>query len=163
MTSKGWHVSSRRTFVKGMAAAGVAGAFGITGRAKAGVGDTYPGWNPGDLDLHFIYTCCGENMFYRLPDGTSILNDTGDFYRPKDLEHVPLLPFPERLGGEWVSRYVQRVYPEKTIDYLVLSHWHRDHVGHAKYILHIGRISDFLTVGRDHRYHPNAVSRAGGR
>ncbi len=116
-----------------MAAAGVAGAFGIAGRANAGVGDTYPGWNPGDLDLHFIYTGCGENMFYRLPDGTSILNDTGDFYCPKDLEHVPLLPSPERLGGEWVSRYVHRVYPEKTIDYLVLSHWHRDHVGHASF------------------------------
>ncbi len=133
MANKGLRESSRRTFVKELAATGIAGAFGISGRAEAGVGDTYPGWNPGDLDLHFIYTGCGENMFYRLPDGTSILNDTGDFYRPKDLEHVPLLPSSERLGGEWVSRYIQRVYPEKVIDYLMFSHWHRDHVGHASF------------------------------
>lgn len=83
------------------------------------------------MDLHFIYTGCGENMFYRLPDGTSILNDTGDFYRPEDLKDVPLLPSAERLGGDWVTRYLKRVYPEKTIDYALFSHWHSDHIGHA--------------------------------
>ena len=125
--------STRRTFIKSCAAASVAGAFGITGRAEAGAGDTYPGWKPGELDLHFVYTGCGENMFYRLPDGTAILNDTGDFYRPRDLANVPLLPSPERLGGEWMSRYVQRVYQEKVIDYLMFSHWHGDHIGHSTF------------------------------
>ena len=125
--------SSRRTFVKGRAATGIVGSFGIGGRAEADAGDVYPGWRQGELDLHFVYTGCGENMFYRLPDGTAILNDTGDFYRPGDVAHVPLLPSPERLGGEWMSRYIQRVYPEKTIDYLIFSHWHRDHVGHATF------------------------------
>lgn len=123
---------TRRSFVK-TCSAGLAGLFGIARRAEAGPGDVYPGWKPGELDLHFIYTGCGENMFYRLPDGTSILNDTGDFYRPCHLANVPLLPSPDRLGGEWVSRYVQRVYPEKTIDYLIFSHWHSDHVGHAHF------------------------------
>ena len=125
--------STRRTFIKSCAAASFAGAFGITGRAEAGAGDTYPGWKPGELDLHFVYTGCGENMFYRLPDGTAILNDTGDFYRPRDLANVPLLPSPERLGGEWMSRYVQRVYQEKVIDYLTFSHWHGDHIGHSTF------------------------------
>ena len=125
--------STRRTFIKSCAAAGFAGAFGITGRAEAGAGDIYPGWKPGELDLHFVYTGCGENMFYRLPDGTAILNDTGDFYRPRDLANVPLLPSPERLGGEWMSRYVQRVYQEKVIDYLMFSHWHGDHIGHSTF------------------------------
>ena len=123
--------STRRTFIKTGAAAGFAGAFGIAARAEAGAGDVYPGWRPGELDLHFVYTGCGENMFFRLPDGTSILNDTGDYYRPRDLENVPLLPSPDRLGGEWMSRYVQRVYPEKVIDYLIFSHWHSDHIGHS--------------------------------
>lgn len=125
--------STRRTFIKSCAAASFAGAFGITGRAEAGAGDIYPGWKPGELDLHFVYTGCGENMFYRLPDGTAILNDTGDFYRPRDLANVPLLPSPERLGGEWMSRYVQRVYQEKVIDYLMFSHWHGDHIGHSTF------------------------------
>ena len=48
--------------------------------SESGDDAVYPGWRPGELDLHFVYTGCGENMFYRLPDGTSILDDTGDFY-----------------------------------------------------------------------------------
>ena len=97
------------------------------------VGAVYPGWKPGELDLHFIYTGCGENMFYRLPDGTAILNDTGEFYRPNDLARVPLLPSADRLGGDWVARYLKRVYPERTIDYAIFSHWHSDHIGHARF------------------------------
>ena len=141
--------STRRTFIKSCAAASFAGAFGITGRAE--------------LDLHFVYTGCGENMFYRLPDGTAILNDTGDFYRPRDLANVPLLPSPERLGGEWMSRYVQRVYQEKVIDYLMFSHWHGDHIGHSifdraetpgasfryKTLADGTRINGFLCVAQD--------------
>lgn len=122
---------TRRDFVRGCAAA----TFGLTPRwlvqavESPEVGGTLPGWKSGELELHFIYTGCGENCFYRLPDGTSILNDVGDFYRPRDLAHIPLLPSGDRLGGEWVSRYIQRVYNEKTIDYLILSHWHEDHTG----------------------------------
>ena len=96
-------------------------------------GDTLPPWKPGFLDLHFIYTGCGENMFYRLPDGTAILNDVGELYRPRYLPFVPLLPSPDRLGGDWVRRYLHRVYHEKAIDYAVFSHWHEDHVGHAAF------------------------------
>ena len=120
----------RRTFVKGSAAA--IATLGLRAAAGDGeVGKTLPAWKPGELELHFIYTGCGENMFYRLPDGTSILNDTGEAYRPKDVAYTPLLPSPDRLGGEWVSRYIKRVYPEKDIDYLIFSHWHDDHIGHA--------------------------------
>ena len=108
---------TRRSFLEACLASGVAGALGWTGRAAEPSGnETFPGWKPGELDLHFIYTGCGENMFYRLPDGTSVLNDVGEFYRPKSLAEVPLLPSPDRLGGEWVSRYLQRVYPEREID-----------------------------------------------
>ena len=121
---------TRRDFVKDLSAAGIAGAFGC-GCATMPKEEFYPEWKKGELELHFIYTGSGENMFYRLPDGTSILNDTGDFFRPKDLEYTPLLPSAERVGGEWVSRYIQRVYNEKAIDYLILSHYHADHIGHG--------------------------------
>ena len=125
---------TRRSFLGVCLASGAAGALGWTGRAAEPSGnETFPGWKPGELDLHFIYTGCGENMFYRLPDGTSVLNDVGEFYRPKSLAEVPLLPSPDRLGGEWVSRYLQRVYPEKEIDYAIFSHWHADHIGHADF------------------------------
>lgn len=122
----------RRQFLEMILAS--AASTGFTGCASwSEIGSAYPGWKPGELDLHFIYTGCGENMFYRLPDGTAILNDTGDFYRPGDRDRVPLLPSPDRLGGDWVARYLKRVYPEKTIDYAIFSHWHSDHIGHARF------------------------------
>ena len=89
----------------------------------------YPGWKPGELDIHFIQTGVGEQTFFIMPDGTTMLLDCGDFYRPQYLKHVPRVPSPERLGGEWVSRYVQRLLKERTIDYFLLSHWHADHCG----------------------------------
>ena len=116
-------------------------------------GSQLPKWKLGELELHFIYTGCGENCFYRLPDGTSILNDVGDFYRPRDLKDIPLLPSSERLGGEWVSRYIQRVYSEKTIDYAIFSHWHGDHTGS-------GAIDREKTPAADFRYrkYPDGLS-----
>lgn len=122
----------RRKFLEMILAS--AASTGFTGCASwSEIGASYPGWKPGELDLHFIYTGCGENIFYRLPDGTAILNDTGDFYRPRDLAQVPLLPSRNRLGGDWVARYLKRVYSEKTIDYAIFSHWHSDHIGHSKW------------------------------
>ena len=89
----------------------------------------YPGWKSGELDIHFIQTGCGEQSFFIFPDGTTMLVDCGDFYRPQYLQHVPRQPSAERLGGEWVSRYVQRLIPGRAIDYFVLTHWHSDHCG----------------------------------
>lgn len=122
----------RRQFIEAVLAS--AASTGFTGCANwMEIGSAYPGWKPGELDLHFIYTGCGENVFCRLPDGTAILNDTGDFYRPRYLKHVPLLPSADRLGGEWVARYLKRIYPERTIDYAIFSHWHVDHIGHSNF------------------------------
>ena len=126
-------ILNRRDFLKNATAFGALAATGIARGASDEVGKPYPGWKPGEMDLHFVYTGCGENMFYRLPDGTAILNDTGDFYRPHDLDQVPLLPSPDRLGGEWMARYIHRVYPEKAIDYALFSHWHADHIGHGTF------------------------------
>jgi len=123
---------SRREFLEMVMAS--AACTGFQGCATLDeVGGEYPGWKPGELDLHFVYTGCGENIFYRLPDGTAILNDTGEFYRPRDLKRVPLLPSADRLGGDWMARYLKRVYPERTIDYAIFSHWHGDHIGHAEF------------------------------
>ena len=120
-------MTSRRHFI-GMGGGAVAfsamGAPGIIGAMPV-----YPGWKPGELDMHFIQTGVGEQTFFILPDGTTILLDCGDMYRPQYLQHIPRVPSPERLGGEWVSRYVQRLVKERTIDYFLLSHWHSDHCG----------------------------------
>ena len=126
-------ILNRRDFLRNATAFGALAATGIARGDSDAIGKPYPGWKPGEMDLHFVYTGCGENMFYRLPDGTAILNDTGEYYRPRDLDQVPLLPSPERLGGDWMARYIHRIYSEKTIDYAIFSHWHTDHIGHATF------------------------------
>ena len=117
---------SRRDFLGCMASTGVFAALPALGSAARAV---YPGWKPGELDIHCIQTGCGEQTFFIFPDGTTMLLDCGDMYRPQYLMNVPRQPGPERLGGEWVSRYVQRLIPQRTIDYFVLTHWHADHCG----------------------------------
>ena len=97
-------ILNRRDFLKDAAAFGALAATGAAWGGSSEVGRPYPGWKPGEMDLHFVYTGCGENMFYRLPDGTAILNDTGEFYRPGNLPEMPLLPSPDRLGGDWMAR-----------------------------------------------------------
>ena len=138
---------NRRTFIGGLGAGlALGGTFGQTGTtdgpsvgrgngqdARCPGGARYPGWKPGDLDMHFIQTGVGEQTFFIFPDGTTMLLDCGDFYWEKWVDHtIPRRPSPERLGGEWVSRYVQRLIPQRTIDYFLLSHWHGDHCGNPK-------------------------------
>ena len=121
---------SRRDFLLSAAATAGLPLFGAV--TDAGVNETLPKWKAGELDIHFIHTGCGEQTFFVFPDGTTMLLDCGDMYRPQYLQHVPLQPFPNRLGGEWVSRYVQRIVSERTIDYFALTHWHSDHIGNPE-------------------------------
>lgn len=128
---------SRRDFVRLAAAGAVCPAvFGEDGRPRLAqevnsplIGQPLPLWRPGELDLHFVYTGRGENMFYRFPDGTTMVNDTGDFYRPKEIKNIPWHPASDLLGGEVMARYLERHVPSRSIDYSVVSHWHTDHVG----------------------------------
>ena len=123
--------SSRRDFLRRALAATFAAAPGF--RLLAGEKRLYPGWKPGELDLHFIHTGCGENCFFRLPDGTAVLNDCGDVTWKENLRYIPLLPDDSRCGGEWVSRYIRSMYDGDVIDYAVFSHWHADHGGHNQF------------------------------
>ena len=98
----------------------------------AGVGKPLGKWTPGHFQVHAIYTGCGEQMFLVFPDSTTMLLDCGDCAAMTRGEYaVPVLPRePYRLGGDWVSRYVQRVNPNgRNVDYMVITHWHNDHGG----------------------------------
>lgn len=91
------------------------------------VGQVYPGWREGEIDIHHIYTGFGESNFCVFPDGTSMLIDAGDWsYKTP----VPHLPNESRRSGEWIARYIQRINPfGSSVDYMMLSHYHPDHAG----------------------------------
>ena len=94
--------------------------------------DALAAWQPGEMDIHFIYTGRGESNFMIMPDGTTMLIDAGD-YDPKTYPMMcEAMPDTTRRAGEWISRYLDRVNPGKDyIDYLMVSHFHDDHTGNA--------------------------------
>ena len=99
------------------------------------VGKRYVGWREGEFDMHFISAGASESVFLVCPDGTTILIDAGDrnpetFKAETGMTAYPTVPDDSRRPGEWIARYIERVRPGvKTIDYLVATHYHPDHVG----------------------------------
>lgn len=99
------------------------------------VGKRYVGWREGEFDMHFISAGASESVFLVCPDGTTVLIDAGDrnpetFKAETGMTAYPTVPDASRRPGKWIARYVGRVRPDvKTIDYLVATHYHPDHVG----------------------------------
>lgn len=101
------------------------------GVLAAQVGQHFPEWQPGYLDIHHINTGRGESVFSILPDGTTMLVDAGDIPRPKPRVTDPK-PNAQRTSGEWISRYILHMLAgqkQKKLDYILLSHFHGDHMG----------------------------------
>lgn len=95
------------------------------GAKDAEVGKAWKGWKKGQFQIHLIYTGVSESMFLIFPDGTTMLLDCGDHNAiGRGKLAVPVLPNPDRHAGEWISRYVLRVNPQKDyVDYMMLTHY----------------------------------------
>lgn len=97
------------------------------------VGKPYKGWKQGEFDIHHIHTGMGEANFFIMPDGTSMLIDSGDM-GPNDPEWesprvFPPIPDCEFHPGKYVANYILRVNPnEEKVDYFMASHFHDDHI-----------------------------------
>ena len=138
----------RRKFLACSAATAATGLMG--GCASCGVDTTYPGWRPGEMDIHFIHTGEAECTFFIFPDGTTMLLDCGyaAVRKPGYAEAIPAAPSHGRRAGEWVRRYIERLIPQREIDYLMISHWHSDHTDG---ILDVAESFRFLNYF-DHQY-----------
>ena len=106
---------------------------GTSDHATAGhVGEaSLPAWSAGELDIHHIAMGRGSATFILGPDGTTLLIDCGATNSDPALT-APARPDGSRRPGEWVARYARhhaRAAGRDTLDYLVVSHIHPDHVG----------------------------------
>jgi beta-lactamase superfamily II metal-dependent hydrolase len=141
---------SRRDFLSKSSAAAFMGAVG--GCTSFYGEDCYPGWKIGEMDIHFIHTGQSESTFFIFPDGTTMLLDCGYVKERKAgyAEALPVSPSAERRSGEWIRRYMEKLIPQREIDYLMISHWHSDHVNGLPDILESFRFKNYY----DHQF-PN--------
>lgn len=108
-----------------------AGSSLLAPRRAAARTETLAPWTPGTLDIHHIDTGVGNATFILAPDGTTILIDCGAT-RGGPPASTPLRPDSSRPAGEWVARYALRhaaAAGRDTLDYIVATHVHPDHVG----------------------------------
>ena len=105
---------NRREFLSNSLATVALGFVGGCATVGDAVGCVYPGWKPGELDIHFIHTGTSENTFMIFPDGTTMLLDCGHVKKRKPgyAEALPPMPSGERRAGEWVGRYIKRLIPQ---------------------------------------------------
>ncbi len=95
------------------------------------VGQPLAPWTPGTLDIHHIATGRGNATLVVMPDGTSLLIDTGASADALETS-TPPMPGAQRRPGEWVGRYAQRhlrATGRQALDYLLVTHLHPDHLG----------------------------------
>lgn len=137
----------RREFLGGMFAAAAAST------VKAG--EVFQGWSKGSYQIHFIHTGVAESMLHIFPDGSTMLLDCGDMAAITRDKSVPVVPGPNKLSGEWVSRYIKRVLPPGTpmqgerpvIDTMMLSHFHADHCGTPRWQANTNPINGCVQSG----------------
>lgn len=88
-------------------------------------------WEKGYLDIHAINTARGECTFFILPDGTTMLVDAGETISQSP-NLVPQKPNEKVTPGETYIKYIRhfmKAVNSNEIDYLLLSHFHIDHMG----------------------------------
>lgn len=134
---------------------------GLTVQAQLKVGDKFSGWEEGNLDIHHINTGKGECAFFMLPDGTTMLVDAGATQQAKPRVTDPK-PNGSREPGEWIARYILHYLnnqPAKKLDYVLLTHFHDDHIGEtypgakmsengAYQLSGITEVAEFLPIGK---------------
>jgi beta-lactamase superfamily II metal-dependent hydrolase len=121
----------------------------LEGTGQVQIGDLLPLWTEGCLDIHHINTGKGEATFFMLPDGTTLLVDAGATARPKPRVTDPK-PDGSRTPGEWISRYILHFLqnqPEKKLNYVLLTHFHDDHIGETYSGLKTSKDGNFILTG----------------
>jgi len=118
-------------------------------QAQIKAGDLFPKWTEGVLDIHHINTGKGESSFFIFPDGTTMLVDAGATNSSKP-RVTDAKPSEERTPGEWISRYLLYFLQdrlEKRLDYILLTHFHDDHMGAVSPELKVSKKGGYLLSG----------------
>ncbi|MDO6738205.1 ComEC/Rec2 family competence protein [Wenyingzhuangia sp. 2_MG-2023] len=97
------------------------------------IGKTLPAWEDGYLDIHAINTGRGESALLILPDGTTMLIDAaGSLISPTaEIPPPPQKPNVNVSPGLTITNYIKKFIKTASnkLNYIMLSHFHPDHMG----------------------------------
>lgn len=99
--------------------------------------DQMPPWQEGWMDIHTVATGAGESTFIIMPDGTTMMIDAGDVTNnTKEHDYPNFMDDPQRTVAGRLAEYVMDFsaglpHPQR-LDYFLLTHFHKDHMGQAK-------------------------------
>ena len=106
------------------------------------VGSPLSAWTDGEMDIHFINTTTGECTFLILPDGTQMLIDVaGNIVSTGKIGSTTNTGIRSRWDpsadpsfrpGKFIAEYIGKCMEwtsNKTLDYLLITHFHNDHFG----------------------------------
>jgi len=94
-------------------------------------------WTEGNLELHHINIGQGDATLIVGPTGKSLLFDAGESY------------WNSSIDAQVIGPYIETVLGCKELDYVVISHFHVDHIGYVGYggLWHLVEVQGF-TVGQ---------------
>ncbi|HEY3474152.1 MAG TPA: MBL fold metallo-hydrolase, partial [Anaerolineales bacterium] len=94
--------------------------FGTSSAAATGACGT-GAWTAGNLEIHHINIGQGDATLIVGPTGKSLLFDAGESY------------WNSTADAQVVGPYIESVLGCKSLDYVVISHFHVDHIGYIGY------------------------------
>lgn len=101
------------------------------GTDNPAVGKVLDPWSEGCLDIHTINTGRGDCTFFILPDGTQMLVDMASATASSH-DFVGFKPDGLHTAAYYIRRYIKKCMEwtgNDKLDYVLLTHWHADHVG----------------------------------
>ena len=112
-------------------------------------GEVLPPWTPGMLDIHQISTGRGNSALLIFPDGTTLLVDAGAQAGANE-RWVTARPDDTRSPGEWIVRYVRQMLRHEAaarLDYVLLTHFHSDHMGNVTGNTKVSKLGPYKLAG----------------
>lgn len=109
-------------------------------------------WTPGTLEIHHINVGQGDATLVVSPSGKSILFDAGESY------------WNSSADAQVVGPYIEGVLGQKKLDYVLISHFHLDHIGYVGKggLWHLVEQQNFTVGKMIHRDYTNYLGTTSG-
>ncbi|WP_459195666.1 lamin tail domain-containing protein [Wukongibacter baidiensis] len=128
------------------------GGLGTPSNSTTTSGGTGGSWTPGNLEIHHINVGQGDATLVVSPNGKSLLLDAGESY------------WNSSADAEKVGPYIESVLGNKKLDYVLISHFHLDHIGYVGYggLWHLVEQQNFTVGKMIHRDYTNYLGTTSG-